>query len=64
MCFSTVTVKKISVDKNCAFQTKCAAAENDLSFSVLNVVLCAQFVVTMNNTNIGDTVPLAAVFVF
>jgi p-aminobenzoyl-glutamate transporter AbgT len=61
MCFSTVTVKKIRVDKNCAFQTKCAT-ENALSFLVLNGVLCAQFMIAINNTNLGGTVPLAALF--
>lgn len=63
MCFSTVTVKKIRVDKNCAYQTKCAA-QNALSFLELNGVLCAKFVITMNNTNLGGTVPLAVVFFF
>ena len=63
MCFSTVTVKKIRFDKNCAFQTKCVA-QNALSFLVLNGVLCAESVITMNNTNLGGTVSLAAVFFF
>jgi p-aminobenzoyl-glutamate transporter AbgT len=62
MCFSTVTVKKIRADKNCVFQSK-RAAENVLSFLILNGVLCAQFVITTNNTNLGGTVPLAAVSV-
>jgi hypothetical protein len=61
VCLSTVTVKKIRVDKNCAFPTKCAA-ENSLSFLILNGVLCAQFAITMNNTNLGGTVPLAVFF--
>jgi hypothetical protein len=58
---STVTVKKIKVDKNCAFQCQWAA-ENALSLFVLNGLLCAQFVMTMSNSSVSGTVSLAAAF--
>jgi hypothetical protein len=61
MCFSTVTVKKTGLIKTVHF--KLSVPQKTLFlFLVLNGVLCAQFVITMNNTNLGDTVPLAVVF--
>jgi hypothetical protein len=58
------TVKKISVDKGCAFLSFLLSFFLSFfrSFFVLNGIFCAQFVIKINNTNLGDTVPLTVVF--